>query len=206
MTQQLIQSINSPQQVNYYYKVIHNAIGGCINDGQLWLIKRAEWVIAIAHIEIFYSREGKTRIAQTLLNFGYPSFIAAALSKVTETDYAPILVIPSTDDGIDDFICDYFSWYWYVFFSGNPDWFILPAQTLDFMIIAGQPDFVNQVLGCEPHEASMDIREMSEVGNFEPPVRKYYAHLLEQIQMVYLQAEPGTIINLGLVDWQDQLQ
>lgn len=197
----MIQSIHSLDLVESYYKDIHNVIGGCIDDNQLWLVKREGWTVAIAHIEFFYSREGKERISKVLMNLGYKNFVAASLSKVT--DYAPILVIPSTVSGIDEFRIDYCSWYWYVFFAGEPDWFILPAQTLDFIIVAGKKDFVEQLLGCSLEEASMDIQEMAESENFETSVCKYYAHLLKQIQTVYPEAETETVVNLGLLEWED---
>jgi hypothetical protein len=165
----------------------------------LWLVKHKDWIVAVAYIGVISSAEARERMVQTLLDRDNNHFMAAALSDISGTDYAPILEIPSTVEGILDFMCDYFSWWWYVFFAGSPDWFILPARTLDFVLVGGEPEFVRQILGCEPEEAAVEIREMSESEYLDPAVCRYYAYLLQQTQVVYPQAEPGTRINLGLI-------
>lgn len=91
------------------------------------------------------------------------------------------------------------------FFAGKPDWFILLANTMDIILVGRPPDFVRQFLGCEPDEIAQKIRKMSESPNLDPFTRKYYSYLLEQLNITYPQSEPGTIVNLELPNWKDEL-
>ena len=51
MVFQIIHPVEPANRVKEYYSIIHNAIGGCIDDSHLWLVKREGWTVAIAHIE-----------------------------------------------------------------------------------------------------------------------------------------------------------
>jgi hypothetical protein len=202
MPPELIRLIESPDQVTDYYRIIHKAIGGNVSDGSLWLVKQKDWVAVVAYEGRLYFDENEDRIVQTLANFGYTEFIA-----VTWTNFSPpfpCYVVPATVDGLGDLTVNTF--HWYVWFAGNPDWFILVPKPMDFIIVAGQPDFVRQILGCELDEASIDIREMSESEYLDSVIRKYYVHLLEELQIAYPKAEPGTVINLGLLNWDETPQ
>ncbi|PSB14556.1 hypothetical protein C7B65_26270 [Phormidesmis priestleyi ULC007] len=196
---EVIHPVESPDHIRRYREIIRRAIEGNTGKGQLQLIKQAGWIAVPTHIGDLYAFEDEDRLIQTLLDHGYQEFIAVDLSKMQNV--SDVLIIPATVLGMEDFKYNIFGWY--VWFAGKPDWFILMANTLDFIIVAGQPDFVRRVLGCEPEQASIDIREMSESEYLDPVVRKYYAHLLEQLQITYLQSEPGTIVNLGLLDWDE---
>ena len=44
---------------------------------------------------------------------------------------------------------------------------------------------------------------MSESEYIDPVVRKHYAHLLKQLQVLYPQVESGTVLNLGWLDWSN---
>lgn len=200
MTFQLIRPVESSSQLAEYYSLIHRAIGGNTGDSQLWLIKQEGWVAAVAYDGSFYADEDEARLVQTLSEHNYKEFIATTWSRLRATP--PALVVPATVDAIEEFRVSTF--HWYVLFSGQPDWLILIADTLDFIIVAGQPNFVQEVLGCDPDEAARDIQEMSESEYLNPVVRKYYAHLLEQLRIVYPQAQPGEIIDLGLLQWNEE--
>jgi hypothetical protein len=199
---EVIRPIESPAQIAEYYATIHKAIGGTTNsdDEHLWLVKQEGWIAAVAYDGFFYADKDEARLVQTLTDYGYQEFIATAWSEVRHTP--PVLALPTTVDAIEEFRVNTFCWY--VLFAGNPDWLILLAHTLDFIIVAGQPDFVQQVLGCNPDEAAKEIQEMSESKYLNPAVRKYYAHLLEQLRVVYPHAQPGEIIDLGLLQRDEE--
>jgi hypothetical protein len=201
MTFQFVRPIESPSEVAEYRAIIHQAIGGCVNskDDRLWLVKRKGWTAAIAYDGYFYEEESEARLIQTLLDFGYQEFIAISWSKVRLSP--PVLVLPTSIDSIEEVRLNTF--HWYVFFAGQPDWFILLAQSLDLVIVAGQHEFVCQVLGGEPDkaEACLDFRSMAE-NHVSLDLRRYYTHLLKQIEMIYPQAQPGEVVNLGLLDWE----
>ncbi len=67
--------------------------------------------------------------------------------------------------------------------------------------MAGQQEFVCQVLGDKPEKAEscLDFRLMAE-NHVNLSIRRYYTHLLTQIQIIYPQAESGAILNLGLLN------
>jgi hypothetical protein len=196
MAFEVIQPVESPDQIAEYYQIIGRAVGGDTSNGELWLIKQDGWIVTAAYSGCFYAFEDEERLIKTLLDYGYQAFNAVALSKVSGSPN--VLTIPATVLGMEDFKYNVF--WWYVWFAGRPDWFILIVNSLDIIIVGGKPNFVRRVLGCEPDEAFKEIREMSESENLDPVVRKYYSHLLKQLQITYPQLEPGTIINLGLPD------
>jgi hypothetical protein len=200
---QVARLIESPTQIAEHYETIHKAIGGTTNsnDDQLWLVKQEGWVAVVAYGGCFYAATDEARLVQTLLDYGYQEFIATAWSEVLNTP--PVLALPTTVEALEELRLTIFCW-WYVLFAGEPDWFILLAHTLDFIIVAGPPNFVQQVLGCDPDEAAGDIQEMAESEYLNPVARKYYAHLLEQLWVVYPQAQPGEIIDLGLLQWNEE--
>jgi hypothetical protein len=192
---QKIHPVEDAEQIAEYYQTIYTALGGNTDDEQLWLIKKEGWTVVAAYDGYFYEEEDETRLIQVLWNFGYTEFIAVAWSK--GYFYPRAYVIPTSFAGVEEFRLNHYGWY--VFFAGQPDWFILIANTLNFILIGGKPEFVQQVLGCELEEAAVEIRKMSESDYLHPVVCRYYAYLLYQTQVVYPQAEPGTRISLGLL-------
>jgi hypothetical protein len=203
MAFQLIRSIESSTEIAECYRVIHQAIGGQIHsvNDSLWLVKLENWTAAIAYQGYFYEDEDQARLVQTLLSFGYSSFNAVSWSK---SDLSPpVLVIPTSINGLEEFRLNIMSWY--VLFAGKPDWFILLADSLDFMIVAGQSELVCQILGDIPEraEACLAFRSMAESYAYKD-VRRYYRHLLTEVQVTYPKAAPGDVINLGLLNWENE--
>jgi hypothetical protein len=196
---EVTQPITDPDQVEKYYNTIWTTIGGNTNDSRLWLVKRKGWIATVAYSGEFYSHDAESRLMRTLSQYGYKEFVAIAWSKVHRTP--PVLILPITVEALEELIINTFCWY--VFFAGEPDWFILFAHTLDYLIVAGQPEFVRQVLGRAPEAAAAEIREMSESENLNPVVCRYYKHLLWQTQVLYPQAQSGEIVNLGLLNWEE---
>lgn len=199
MAFRVVMPIDSSEQIDRYYRSINSVIGGNTNDGKLWVKKKEDWIAVVQYDGNFYEDNNEARLVQALLKRGYQEIIAVAWSTVVYG--TSVLVVPTTVAGIEEFRLNSFCWY--VLYAGEPDWFILLAHTLDFIIVAGQAEFVCQVLGCSPDEAFTEIREISESEYLDPVVRRYYAHLIEQLQSVYIQSKPGTTINLGLLNWEE---
>ncbi|WP_156427172.1 hypothetical protein [Leptolyngbya sp. NIES-2104] len=188
--------IEDPTQLHTYHQIIDSVLGTIYSEDDLWIRKQENW-IAVATSDSFFESEFEVRLAKTLKAYGYSQIIAVAWEKLL--NFPQAFVIPSTLEAISEFNLKN-PGFMFVIFAGSPDWLILLTR-LEFLITAGQSSFVDAILGCEFENAFGEIPEMSESEYINPVIRRHYSHILEQLQVIYPQVEPGTIISLGWLDW-----
>jgi hypothetical protein len=167
-----IRPIESSDKIAEYHQIIGRLLGTVYSEQELWIRKEKQWIAVVAN-DSSVGEEFDVRLVATLTAYGYSEVIAVAWENLLNFPHA--FVIPTTLEAIEEFNGKF------VLFAGKPDWLILLTR-LDYLIIAGQPKFVREVLGCEPEQAFNGIQGMSESEYIDPVVRKYYAHLLKQLQ------------------------
>lgn len=193
-----IRPIESLDKIAEYRQIIGRLLGTIYSEQELWIRKEEQWIAVVAN-DSSVGEEFDVRLVATLAAYGYSEIIAVAWENLLNFPHA--FVIPTTLEAVEEFNGKN-PGFLFVLFAGKPDWLIFLTR-LDYLIIASQPRFVHEVLGCEPEQAFNGIQGMSESEYIDPVVRKHYAHLLNQLQVLYPQAKPGTVIDLGWLDWGD---
>jgi hypothetical protein len=112
-------------------------------------IKQAGWVAVPQEGYWQTNAENLARLLQALLKRGYRCLYA--LPTETLTPPLPIYQITVSSEGLDAFGSASGALN-YVLFAGKPDWIGLFASD-DFSVLAGEPDFVREVLGSDIAEA-----------------------------------------------------
>ena len=81
-------------------------------------------------------------------------------------------------------------------FAGEPDWLILYERILDYLIVCGEKDFVEEVLGCDTNEVFESIEEVTSESRFISNIGKgHFRDLLYKLRVLYPQAQLGDEIN-----------
>ncbi|NJR50409.1 MAG: hypothetical protein HC780_13445 [Leptolyngbyaceae cyanobacterium CSU_1_3] len=196
-----IHPIENAGKIAEYHQTIGKLLGTVYSDRDLWIRKKDNW-IAVASHDSFIEGEFEARLVKALAarTCTYTEVIAIAWEKLLNFPLA--FTIPLTLEALEEFDISN-PGFLFVLFAGEPDWLIFVTR-LDYLIIAGQPAFVYEVLGCEPDQAFNGIQKMSESEYINPVVRRHYAHLLKQLQVLYPQVEPETVLNLGWLNWKDE--
>lgn len=79
-----------------------------------------------------------------------------------------------------------------VIFSGEPDWIILYERSLDYLIICGTKETIEEVLGCSTNKAFESIEEVIAESRFISNIGKgHFRDLLYKMKVVYPQAKLG---------------
>ena len=178
--------VNNIIEVQKLYRTSDLAIYSSSNQSTA-LIKRRNWVAVCFHECLI----DFSQISSAFQKYGYETVIALSWDEADQSGF----VIPTDEEsmsgcffGVGTIAC--------VIFAGEPDWLILYERTLDYLIICGEKDFVEEVLGCDINEAFESIEEVISESRFISDIGKgHFRDLLYKLRVLYPQAQLGDEIN-----------
>lgn len=167
------------------------------SEGDILLRKQAGWVAVPVESYSHITLMNEEQLRQLFLAHGYQDLLAVALEPMGE--FPSVFVVPATAEGIEEYNreCGHF---YFALFAGAPDWVII--NTVDeFDVITGSPEFVSQLLGCEPEEAFVRFQEYADRLSpiFMKQLKKHMLSINSYFRDNYPTAEVGsefTVIKL----------
>ncbi|MGI0495554.1 hypothetical protein ACN4EG_27575 [Alkalinema pantanalense CENA528] len=141
---QWMQPITDTETLIEYHEQISRVMLGIYSD-KLLFVKQRGWVASLPFNDFRGGEDYKERFTQALARRGYSEF--KALYWEVFKNEPPGFAIPATLAGVQECILKLVPGSLCVLFAGKPDWLIFLTQ-LNYMVIAGAPDFVTEVLGC----------------------------------------------------------
>jgi hypothetical protein len=185
MKTEAFQIVKSPELIAGYFQTLSKVIPKTSQDGNS-LIKQEGWIGVCAH----ENKRDLRAVLDTIQRHKYADFIAIEWNMLEPR----AMKVPSTPEGMDQFHSQ--NLHWMMLFAGKPDWIILFVNPLDFWLVAGTPDFVEEVLTCPPDEAFSELEEIVAESTFFTDVgRAHFSHLIHQLRFVYPAAQPGEAID-----------
>jgi hypothetical protein len=192
MVERVYQKVMSTEQINAYCQSIQQLIQGEREDEDLCLVKQSGWIAVCAEDDSrYYGEENFSRFASAFQKHGSDQFIALSWSQ--QPPHA--LIVPSTLEGFSQFAMQ--SNMWDVLFPHTLDWLFLIAPTMDLIIVAGPPDFVQDLFGCNVREVFNDILDRSESKYLHPTYCRYLKSLVQKLEVEYPKLKHGDKLDLS---------
>jgi hypothetical protein len=177
--------ITNITEVEELYRTIELAIQSLSNTSTA-LIKRKNWIAVCFHECLM----DFSQISSAFQKYSYKEVVSLSWNETEQSGF----VVPTDEDNMG--IC----FFWAgtiacVIFAGQPDWIILYERTLDYLLICGEEDFVEELIGCSKDEAFASIEEVIAESRFISGIGKqHFKDLLHKLRVVYPNADPGSKI------------
>lgn len=172
-------------QVEEIYRTAQSAIRR-LSSTSTSLIKIENWTAVCFHECLL----DFPQISSAFKKYGYEEIVVLSWGDIEMSAF----ILPTSEEKMGSSFFDIGALACLIF-SGKPDWLILYERTLDYLLICGKQDFVEEVLGCAKNDAFESIEETIAESGFISDVGKgHFRDLLYKLKVVYLDAEPGAEI------------
>lgn len=177
--------VTSSTQVEELHRTAHSAIQR-LSGISTSLIKIENWIAVCFHECLL----DFSQISSAFKKYGHKEIVVLSWGDTEMSAF----ILPTNEEemgisffGIGTIGC--------LIFSGKPDWVILYERTLDYLLICGKQDFVEQVLGCSKSDAFESIEEVIKNSGYISDIGKqHFRDLLYQLRVVYPTANNGSEI------------
>jgi hypothetical protein len=140
-----------------------NAVVNFVNEDDVKIFAKPNWFVVPVESGDHFCGDDQENLLTTLLQLEYSEIVAVPLENII--GFPPAFIIPVTHEAIEEFNrkCGFF---WFAIFSGNPDWMIL-ATKLDYMVVAGESEFIYGFFGFKPSECFSKFSEFATQCTYE---------------------------------------
>lgn len=195
-TFKFVQLVCSPDEINNYYGIASQVIGGLNSEYELWVIKQESWTAVAAAANLLGDEDYQKKFVTVLAQYGYTEIKVVGWHR----DISPsAMIVPVNVNALDE-VRRSGMLVGYALFVGYPDWLIFVCTTLDYMLIMGMPEFVEDILAIIDYTAEQAFSDLREYGICKQCTleeREFYSRIADRLQSLYPKLVPGEIINLG---------
>ncbi|MFP4318691.1 MAG: hypothetical protein ACLFQ7_06950 [Phormidium sp.] len=146
---ELIKPVKSKTEIDRNYQAVFKVIQGYPQPGKITIIKQKDWVFVPVESAGHFTTEEMEGLADVVSNRKYEEIIAVSFERLK--DFPSGLKFSADFEEIFefDFRCGSF---WFVLYSGKPDWIFLCSPE-DFFIVGAERQFIEEFLGLTVEQA-----------------------------------------------------
>jgi hypothetical protein len=160
--------------------------------GSLTIVKQDGWIAVPVESGYHFSDADQCQLLQAIVDNGDHRTFAVALEALG--DFPSAYEVSLTEEGISAFN-HRFGHFNFALVADEPSWVVI-CTTSEYFIVAGKLDFVRRALGGELEASFAHFHEFASDMNWPKNVRNYLLSILTTLQRNYLQAEPGTVVEI----------